>query len=226
VRRVIDRPLWIVAAAACRPSDSIAPMSSRRNRFFSDARFFIGVALVAVSVTAVWGVVSAARTTVGVATAAGTLLPGQTVEPGDLQSTEVMLGAVAEQYLLSSEVLPGSVVTRVIAQGELVPRDALAPEGSADLTTVVIRSAVDVASGVRKGSTVDVWVDGAGEDEAPSPRVLVSGAVVVSVRADDSMVRTASAVIELVVPREAVPDVLSAASSGSALSVIVAGGGS
>ncbi|MCD2499782.1 MULTISPECIES: hypothetical protein [Microbacterium] len=201
-------------------------MSSRRNRFFSDARFFIGIALVAASVAAVWGVVSAARTTVAVATAAGTLLPGQTLGPDDLQSTEVMLGTTSEHYILASEVPPGSVITRVVAPGELVPRDALAPEGSAQLTTVVIRSAVEVASGVRTGSTVDVWMDGSGESDAPTPRVLVSGAVVVSVRADDSMVRTASALIELVVPRDAVPDVLAAISSGSALSVISAGGGS
>lgn len=218
--------LWIVSALVRHTSENIADMSSRRARFFSDARFFIGVALVVASVAAVWGVVSATRTTVGVAAATGTLLPGQVIGSGDLQSTEVMLGAASDRYLPVSDVPPGTVVTRVVEQGELVPRDALAAEGSAHLTTVVIRSAVEVASGVRKGTAVDVWVDSLDEEDPEPPRVLVSDAVVVSVRADDSMVRTAAAVIEIVVPRDAVPDVLAAVSAGSALSVIAAGGGS
>ncbi|MFK4790647.1 hypothetical protein [Microbacterium sp. ZW T5_56] len=222
---LLDAVLWKVCTLVRHASDNIADMSSRRARFFSDARFFIGVALVVASVAAVWGVVSATRTTVGVAAAAGTLLPGQVIGSGDLQSTEVMLGAASERYLSVSDVPPGSVVTRVIEQGELVPRDALAPEGSAQLTTVVIRSAVEVASGVRAGSTVDVWVDNAVEDDPEPPRVLVSDAVVVSVRTDDAMVRTAAAVIEIVVPRDAVPEVLAAVSAGSELSVIAAAGG-
>lgn len=194
---------------------------ARRHAFWGDARFFLGIALITVSVAGVWFVVSASRHTAPVYAAARTIVVGEVVGADDVRVVEVALGQVADTYLGSHDLTDGIVATRTIGRGELVPQDAVGPAVDARTTRVVVRSDVDVPASIEPGSIVEIW-------EAPlvergvfdAPRILVPDATVVSVTRDESMIGGGAAALELVIARSDVSATLSAMSGGSSLSVV------
>ncbi|WP_203580540.1 SAF domain-containing protein [Microbacterium hibisci] len=197
------------------------PVRTPRRAFWGDARFFLGVLLVAASVVGVWLVVSAARQTVPVYAAAHTIVPGEAIAAGDLKVVEVALGPVTGTYLAPDDLDEAAVATRTIEAGELVPAASVGDPDSARTTSVVVRSAVDVPASVDAGTVVEVWsaplVEQGAYDE---PRILVADATVVAVTRDDSMIGGGAAALELVIPRADVSATLAAMADGSALSVV------
>jgi hypothetical protein len=197
------------------------PVRTPRRAFWGDARFFLGVLLVAASVAGVWLVVTAARQTVPVYAAAHTLVPGQVIEPGDLEVVDVALGALAGAYLPAEDSDGALVATRTVEAGELVPAASVGDARSARTTNVVVRSAVDVPASVEAGAVVEVWAAPIREDGGyDEPRVLVADATVVSVTRDDSMIGGGAAALELVIPRADVSATLAAMADESALSIV------
>lgn len=203
-------------------SSSPQPAGRRAPRmFWADARFFVGLALIAASIAGVWWVVSAARQTVPVLQSAGVIVPGETLSADDLRVVEVALGSASERYLAPHELAEGQVAARTISAGELVPIDAVEPADATAVTTVVVESAVDVPAALGEGTSVELWeapaLEGGGFD---APRVLVADAVVGAVVRDGSMMGSAGPSLELVIDRAKVADVLAAVSAGSALSAV------
>lgn len=205
-----------------------APARRPRRVFWSDARFFIGITLIAASVAGVWWVVATARQTVPVLSAATTIVPGQAITADDLVVVDVALGGAQDVYLAPHELDEGVVATRTIAAGELVPEGAVESAGNVTVTTVVVESSVEVPASVSAGTAVELWtaplVEPGVYDE---PRILVSDATVAAVLRDDVVMGAAGASLELVIDRADVADVLAAVSSGAALSAVPqAGAGS
>ncbi|GAA2984623.1 hypothetical protein JOD63_001897 [Microbacterium terrae] len=200
---------------------ALATARPPRRGFWGDARFFLGIALVIVSVAGVWLVVGAARATVPVYTAARTIVPGEPLSADTLRPVEVALGQLEERYFTQDELADGLVATRTIAEGELVPADAVGDAAASRTTSVVVRSAVDVPASVEAGTVVELWaaplLKGGGYD---APRILVPDATVVSVTRDDSMLGGGAAALELVIPRADVAAMLAAQADDSALSVV------
>lgn len=201
------------------------PVRTPRRAFWGDARFFLGVLLVAASVVGVWLVVTAARQTVPVYAAAHTIVSGEAIAAGDLKVVDVALGPLSATYLPADGPIGAAVATRTIEAGELVPAASVGDPDSARTTSVVVRSAVDVPASVEEGTVVEVWaaplLEQGGYDE---PRVLVADATVVSVTRDDSMIGGGAAALELVIPRADEPATLAAMSDESALSIVPTGG--
>ncbi|MCT9818718.1 SAF domain-containing protein [Microbacterium sp. W1N] len=193
----------------------------RARAFWSDARFLLGVALIAASIAGVWAVVAVARTTVPVFAATRTIVPGEAVSGDDLRVVEVALGQVGEAYTAPGLLEPGAVATRTIAAGELIPRSAVGDAGAARTTTVVVDSATDVPAAIVPGSVVEVWsaapLEGGRFD---TPRILVPAATVAAVATDDGVVASAGASLELVIDRADVADTLAAVAAGASLSVV------
>lgn len=204
------------------------PLRHPRRAFWGDARFFLGVLLVAASVAGVWLVVSAARQTVPVYAAAHTIVPGEAIGTGDLKVVDVALGPLAATYLGAGELEGTVVATRTIEAGELLPAASVGDPDAARTTSVVVRSAVDVPASVEAGSVVEVWSAPLLEKGAyDQPRVLVADATVVSVTRDDSMIGGGAAALELVIPRADVSATLAAMADEAALSIVpTAGAGS
>jgi hypothetical protein len=195
----------------------------RKRAFWSDARFFVGVALIAASVAGVWGVVAASRHTVPVLAASSTIVPGQAVTAADLRVVDVGLGQADGLYLTPDELGDGLVAARTIGAGELVPIEAVG--SSATVTTVVVRSAVEVPGAVTAGTAVELWEAPATDDGFDAPRVLVADATVAAVVRAEAVMATGETSVELVVDRSDVADVLAAVAAGSALSVVPTGSG-
>jgi len=193
--------------------------------FWADARFFLGILLIAASVAGVWFVVSASRQTAPVFAATRTIIPGETVARDDVRLVDVALGQLEGSYLTAEALDEGLVATRTVSEGELVPASAVDAVAAAATTTVVLHSAVEVPMSVEAGSVVEVW-------EAPLiergsydiPRILVADATVVAVTRDDSMIGGGAASLEVVIPRADVAAVLAAMADESALSVVPSAG--
>ncbi|MBP2437607.1 SAF domain-containing protein [Microbacterium amylolyticum] len=200
---------------------SISRSGRRQRSPLLDLRLAVGIALVAASVVGVWWVVQSARETFPVLAAASPIVPGQVISAGDVVEIEAQLGQAESLYLPPEALIDGLVATRSIGQGELIATAATGDITASDLTSVVVRSALEVPAGVSAGSTVELW---AARLEAPGqyeePLVIVSDAVVASVLADDGMVSREGTRLELVIGRGDVSVVLDHVAGGSALSAV------
>ena len=188
-----------------------------------DMRFLIGIVLVVASALGVWAVVHAARTTQPVLAAAHAIVPGQVVTAADLVELETRLGDAGERYLAPESLSSGMVATRSISAGELVPVSAIGTGDDVDLTTLVVRSALDVPAGIVAGSAIELWATPlTGPGQYGEPVVIVTHAIVAEVRTDESMVSRAGADLEVVVSRDEVGIVLEHVAGGSAMSAVPA----
>ncbi|MGR6742505.1 SAF domain-containing protein [Microbacterium arborescens] len=201
--------------------------SLRRRLRRADARVIVGIVLVLISIAGVWSVVSAARQTSTVLSAARTIVVGEPIEAADLRVVEVALGAADEIYAAPGTLAPGAVAARTIPAGELVPRGAVASPDQLAATTIVVQTTNAVPGSVSAGTRVEVW--SAAERERgvfADPRILVADATVRALQSSDGLVaQQRSAAVELVVPRADVGALLAAIGAGDALSVIPAAGG-
>jgi hypothetical protein len=193
----------------------------RSRPFWGDARFLLGILLVAVSIAGVALVVAAARQTAPVLAAARTIVPGETVSADDFRTVEVALGASGAEYVAAGALPEAAVATRTIAEGELVPAGAVGEAADARVTTVVVDTAVDVPATIEDGSRVELWFAPVVERGVfDTPRILVADATVASVSREDGVIGEAGAALELVIPRADVAATLAAIADGSALSVV------
>lgn len=199
----------------------------RPRAFWADARFFLGILLIAASIAGVWFIVQGARQTVPVYAAAHTIVPGQVVSPDALQVVDVALGPRETAYLTPAAVTEGLVATRTVEAGELVPVTAVGDADRARTTTMVVRSAIDVPASVSAGTIVEVWsAPPAEQGRFGTPAILVADATVVSVTRDESMIGGGAASLEIVISRSDVAATLEAIATESALSVVPVAGAS
>lgn len=200
-----------------------------RRAFWGDTRFLIGIALVALSITAVWFIVTGSDHARPVLRADRTIVEGEKVSSDDFQVIEVGLGLAAEDYLGPEDLQPDQIASRTLAKGEIVPSAALADADQGRSTTIVVESSTGIPGEVQAGSVVDVWSappldDGRTYD---TPRILVTDVVVRDVIESKGMLADAAAArLELVIDKGATADVLAAITGGAALSVLPVGAGS
>lgn len=200
---------------------------ARTRRVALDVRLLLGLLLVASSVIAVTVIVGVADTRIRVYAAGGALTPGDRVDADDLVERSVTLDGADDLYLRVGD-LPddGFIVVQPVAAGQLVPLTAAGSTDGERATSLVLQLSGPVSSVVRPGALVDVWgVALLDQGETSTPAVLASGATVVRVLADESLVGGGAAAtsVEVLVPRTRVARLLQAIASGDALAVVPAG---
>lgn len=199
-----------------------------RRAFWGDVRFFIGIALVILSIIGVWLIVSSSRHTTPVLQASRTIVQGEALASADFHVVDVGLGPVADTYLAPQELIPGLVAARTLTAGELVPSAAAAPAEDSRTTTVVVDSSTGIPVGVTEGTVVELWQAPLMEDGKTYdvPRILVGDVVVASLVKTEGMLSQGRASVELVIDRADVAEVLAAITGGAALSIVPLGSGS
>ncbi|WP_350352636.1 SAF domain-containing protein [Microbacterium sp. A8/3-1] len=200
----------------------MAVLSRPRRAFWGDVRFLIGIALVIVSITGVWLIVSASDDAAPVLQANRTITEGEALTSGDFQVVEVGLGALADDYLGPQDLQQGQVASRTLERGEIVPTSATTDAAESRSTTIVIESSTGIPEDVVSGAVVEVWhapplEDGRSYDV---PRILVAEVIVRDVLEDDTVLADASTRVEIVIDRSDVADVLAAVTGSSSLSVV------
>lgn len=204
---------------------AMTSLTRSRRAFWGDVRFLIGIALVVISIAGVWAIVSSSGRTTPVLQAHRTIVEGEALSSADFQAVDVSLGALTDDYLAPQDLKPGEVAARTLAEGELVPATAIATAESSRRTTIVVESGTGIPEDVSAGTLVDLWQapplpDGRGFDV---PRALVSDVVIGTVVEAEGMLASDTAMVEVVIDRADVADVLAAITGGAALSVVPIG---
>ncbi|RWZ46401.1 hypothetical protein ELQ90_15240 [Labedella phragmitis] len=208
---------------------SARPPKRRRFPRSVDVRLLVGIVLVAASIGGVWAVVAAADRSVPVYAAASTIVAGDAVGKDDFVVEQVSLGRAGDLYAAPGSLGDGLVATRTVLAGELMPREALSSSHDLARAPVVVTVAGELAERVTEGREVDVWTSSTGDgDEAVGapPSVLVSGALVMRIVKEESLVAGSSEVsVELSVPDGAVAVLLAATAAGDSLTLVPVDGG-
>lgn len=217
--------------------DLPAPTAARLRRpGWRDPRLLAGVAMVAVAVALGAWAVRTAQATVGVYAVRDAVVPGQTLDEGDLVVVDAGLPAAAlEGYLTVDQPLPDDLVaTRTVGAGELVPRAAVGAAADVALRPVAVPVRSAPSDEVVPGAVVDVWFTpvqdprDAGEDADVAPRILAEAVQVAQVqRPDGAFSGSGGSVVHVLVPIETLPDLLAALSTDGSLDAVpVPGSGS
>ncbi|MDC7121139.1 hypothetical protein OMK64_06275 [Cellulomonas fimi] len=210
-----------------------APVAPRLRRpGWRDPRLLAGVAMVAGSVALGSWAVRSAQATVPVYVARTALVPGDRVGVGELVVRDVQLGTVdLGGYLRADRPLPDdATVLRVVGAGELVPRAALGDASQDDVRPVAVPLEHAPSRALVVGAQVDLWyVPEPGETTAgaaggaPSsvPRPLAVGLTVAEVDTPDGAFSVGGAsTVQVLVPSEALADVLGALAGPGSVDVV------
>lgn len=206
----------------------MSSLSRPRRAFWADVRFLVGIALVALSIAAVWLILDASDDASPVLQATHTIVRGETLTSDDFQVVEVGLGRLSADYLGPEDLRPDQIAGRTLLKGEIVPVAALTDADRNRTTTIVIETSTGIPEETRAGTVVEIWHappldDGRSHD---TPRILVADVVVRDVREPEGVLADDTTRLEVVIDRSDVADVLAAITGGSALSVVPVGGGS
>ncbi|WP_337005816.1 MULTISPECIES: SAF domain-containing protein [unclassified Microbacterium] len=206
----------------------MASLSRPRRAFWGDVRFLVGIALVALSITGVWLIITASDDATPLLRATRTITQGEVLTSGDFQVVEVGMGGLADDYVAPDDLHPGQVAGRTLPKGEIVPTSAVTDADHLRSTTIVIDCSTGIPEGVEAGTVVEVWQaplldDGRSYD---APRILVADVTVHEVLEPEGMLAESDSRLEVVIDSADVADVLAAVTSGAALSVIPVGAGS
>lgn len=201
-----------------------APVAGRLRRpGWRDPRLLVGVLLIAISVTAVSAVVSAADQTSEYYAVRDTLTPGTVVTRDDVKVVRARLGGDA--YMAPGDEPWGLVLTRVVGKGELLPSEALADAEDVESRTIAVRTTLPLADGIEVGSLVDIYLTTDDEGE-PRTRAVARSLTVESVEEDDgSFAASSLETVYVAVPDGEIEDLLDALATKGEISVVGMGGG-
>lgn len=211
-------------------SDSPAsPVGARLRRpGWRDPKLLVGMLMIAGAVVLGAWAVSAAEASTPVYVARQELTPGEQLDAEHVAVARVRLGAAeADRYLPATDPLPADVVAvRAVGDGELLPRAAVAATTDLDVRPVAVPVTEPPSAGVAEGALVDVWVTPeADEGEAPAPRLLAERLTVAEVaRPTTGFAVGSETVVHVLVPTDALPDVLGALADRQSVQVVLVPG--
>ncbi len=186
-----------------------------------DPSLLTGLALVAGSVALGSWVVRNAEASVPVYAVRDTVVPGSSIDAGDLVVADVRLGSGLDRYLRADEPLPaGAVALRTVGAGELLPRAALGAADDLALRPVAVPVRGELPDAVRTGAQVDLWLTQEGE-----PEQLAGALTVAQVdRPEGAFAAGGTATVHVLVPQEQLPDVLAALAGDGRVDVVAVPG--
>jgi len=208
------------------------PAARLRRPTWRDPRLLVGVVVVALSVALGSWAVTSASATVAVYAAGAALTPGTAVTTADLRPVDVRLGAETDRYLLVEDGLPdAAVVLRTVAPGELVPAAALGAADDLAVRAVAVPVTTGLSDRIVAGAAVDLWyvppqdADGAADDAATAPELLVGGVTVAEVaEPQGTLVVGGPVTVHLLVAVDDLPAVLAAVAGDGTLALVPVGG--
>jgi hypothetical protein len=217
-------------------SDLPTPSASRlRAPSWRDSRLLVGVLLVLVCTVAGAVVVAGADDRVPVYAAAAQVVPGQPLTAADVTVVDVQLGDGAAGYLPADRPLPaGAHALREVRPGELIP--AASVGGPAQVAVQQVSLLVDATSAgaLSGGSVVDVYVNRPEEGSSrvgvaalQGPERVLERVSVVRVEGEDAVLGSATdtRAVRVMVPREAVRDLVADVDVGARITLVPVPGG-
>lgn len=206
-----------------------SPVAARLRRpGWRDPRLLAGVLMIAGAVALGSWAVSTAEASTPVWVAREALTPGDRLGPDQVAVARVRLEpAEAARYLVATQALPDdAVAVRVVGPGELVPRAAVVESADLEVRPVAVPVTDPPSAGVDEGAQVDVWVTPeTSSDAAPEPRLLAERLTVVEVtRPTGALAVGGQTVVHVLVPTDALADVLGALAGDAAVHAVLVPG--
>lgn len=209
-------------------ADTSVPLALRLKRpSWKDPRLVFGVLIVIGSLLLGGWVISRADVTIGVYAADQVLLPGEVITQSQVRVQQVNLGSLDTNYLLASEPWPtGLIAAHTIGDGDLIPQSAVAQTRSLDFRPMAISVPPAVAHGLNKGDRVELWFipqsdRQAAKDQQEEPSRLVDEATISDIsNTGGGLIGGGQVTVHLLVPKDAVAQVLGAQSSSGQVTVL------
>jgi hypothetical protein len=216
-------------------SDLPTPTASRlRSPSWRDSRLLVGVLLVLVSTVLGSVVVARADDRVPVYAARGDVVPGQRLTDTDVVRVDVLLGDGAAGYLRADRPLAADTWSlRALRPGELIPVSGVGSGDAVDVQQVAFLVDATSASALSAGSVVDVYVNRPKEGSTvglptyAGPERVLESVSVVRVAGEDGVLGTSAETraVHVMVPREAVRDVVADVDLGARITLVPVPGG-
>ncbi|WP_237564112.1 hypothetical protein [Actinomyces sp. 432] len=212
------------------PAGAARPTPRRRPRrpTWRDPRLAGGLVLIGTAVAlGAWAVNAAADTE-------QIYILSRDVAPGTDLTADGVLTLVDSHpgttvYVAAGELPEDAVATRSLQAGELLPSGAIGQAADVDLRSVVLNLASGLPAGTAAGDIVDLWALPAAQVTAQEPgqaEVVARGLLIASIgEAGPSLIGGSSLQVEVLVPEEAVADVLSAVGAAGPLVLVPTGQG-
>lgn len=191
----------------------------------SSYRFWLGIALTALSVLAVLLLTLPGGATVSLYTASNIILPGERITADKLTLIEVEAERLSEHYLQAGDLpATGLLSKRTIDKGELIPLGSLSSSAPGS-SLIVIPLSTPLPATVEVGDTVDIWAvartTGNAAATALPPRVIAAQAVVVGIPSASGLMSSAARnEVEVRIDASAVASVLTALSVQDEISAL------
>lgn len=209
-------------------TDLPRPSATRLTRpSWRDSRLVVGVVLVLLATALGAKIIASFDERVPVYAAAVPLVPGDRLGPENLTRADVKLGEGMGRYLSAATALaPDTFVLREVREGELVPASAVGGRAEVAVQPVTVRVDATAATGLVRGSSVDVWVS----DRDPAstteryldPHLALRSVAVSWIPTDQGRfgVGSATSAIQILVPRAEVALVIAAQDRQSRVTLV------
>lgn len=148
---------------------------------------------------------------------------GQEITEANLTIVKARTGTNA--YIKAGKLPSHPVAVRSLAEGEFLPRAAVSSESAVGRRQVVVNVATRIPSSVEVGSSVEIWSVNEGERGHEAESTLISqDAIVLTLTSPENVLgggRHYS--VEVSIPAEDLPTVLSTARAGTKLIIVPRG---
>lgn len=192
-----------------------------------EPRLLVGVLLVVLAIALGAKAVSSFDERVPVYAAAVALVPGDRLGPDNLTRADVRLGDRMGRYLsAATAVAPDTFVVREVREGELVPASAVGSRADVGVQPVTVRIDATAATGLVRGSVVDVWISdrdaSSTTEKFLDPHLALRAATVSWLPGEQTRfgVGASTSAIQILVPRADVAQVIAAQDRQSRVTLV------
>lgn len=195
---------------------------------WKDPRLLVGLLMVLTAVAGVVALVQSMDRNEGYWVAGEDLVPGSSVQAGQLSVVSVGLGDAADDYLRADQALPAdATVVGTVRQGELIPAEAVVAADPQSRQPVALTLDDDLPAGTVPGTRVDIWVAAAdGQQGFEEPDLVTEGAEIAEVgEVAGAFGNTGDISLQVLLGPGELPEVLNARANGDRISVVPSLGG-
>ena len=186
----------------------------------SPVHLLLSAAVIAGSVVGAWFVIESSKITEVYLVTKGTLASGTALIEENLETSDLALFSLGNQYLQAGELPIGSYLTRTISAGEVIPRSAVTTQQLDDFSNIVLTPSVEISSAITPGSKVSVWASPALDYQSfGEPTIAALDVEVVQVKEPEGSFASGAKSVEIRVPITSIQSILRAIANRDAIAL-------
>jgi len=186
----------------------------------SPIQLLLSATVIAGSVVGAWFVIESSKITEVYLVTRSDLASGTALTEQSLQTTDLALFSLGNQYLRAGQLPKGAYLTRTISAGEVIPVSAVTTQALDDYSNIVLTPSVEISSAITPGSKVSVWASPALDYQSfGEPTIAALDVEVVQVREPEGSFASAAKSVELRVPITSIQAILRAIANRDAIAL-------